>query len=86
MPEMSKEEMRKVYEHAVLERDGCRKLSDKELEILKLCAKGLNHKEVAAKLGISERTVSTHNYNSFRKIKARNIVEAINHVNKFYKG
>jgi DNA-binding NarL/FixJ family response regulator len=78
--------MRKVYEHAVLERDGCRKLSDKELEILKLCAKGLNHKEVAAKLGISERTVSTHNYNSFRKIKARNIVEAINHVNKFYKG
>ena len=86
MTEMSKEEMRKVYEHAVLERDGCKKLSDKELAVLKLCAKGLTHKEVAEKLSISERTVSTHNYNSFRKINARNIIEAINHVNKFYKG
>ena len=84
--EMTKEEMKAHYENALLDRDGCRKLSDREVEILKLCAKGLTHKEVAEKLGIAERTIATHNYNSFRKINAKNIIQAINHVNKFYKG
>ncbi len=83
---MSKEEMKKYYENAVLERDGCKKLSDKELEILQLCGKGLTHNEISEKLKISPRTIATHNYNSFRKINARNIIEALIHVNKFYKG
>lgn len=84
--EMSKEEMKKYYDNAVLERDGCKKLSDRELEIIRLCAKGHTHNEIAEKLKIGPRTIATHNYNSFRKINARNIIEAINHVNKFYKG
>lgn len=82
---MTKEQMKEYYEHAVLERDGCKKLTDRELDIIRLGAKGYTHKEIAEKLGIGARTVAVHNYRSFQKINARNIIEAINHVKKFYK-
>ena len=44
------------------------KLTKRELEVLKLLAVGMYNKEVAEKLGISERTVKNHVSNIFKKI------------------
>jgi DNA-binding NarL/FixJ family response regulator len=43
-------------------------LRRRELEVLRLVAKGLGNKEIAAQLVISERTVQTHLVNIFRKL------------------
>jgi len=43
------------------------KLTKRELQILKLCCKGLVCKEIASALNISVRTVESHKYNIFQK-------------------
>ncbi len=43
-------------------------LSDREVEVLRLVARGLTDKEVASKLGISHRTVHHHNKHAYDKI------------------
>jgi HD-GYP domain-containing protein (c-di-GMP phosphodiesterase class II) len=43
-------------------------LSEREVAVLRLVARGLTDKEVAAKLGISHRTVHHHNAHAFDKI------------------
>jgi HD-GYP domain-containing protein (c-di-GMP phosphodiesterase class II) len=43
-------------------------LSERELEVLQLVARGLTDKEVASKLGISHRTVHHHNQHAYDKI------------------
>jgi HD-GYP domain-containing protein (c-di-GMP phosphodiesterase class II) len=43
-------------------------LSERELEVLQLVARGLTDKEVASKLGISHRTVHHHNAHAYDKI------------------
>ena len=43
-------------------------LSDRELEVLRLTAKGLANKQIGRALGISERTVKVHLGNVFRRI------------------
>jgi HD-GYP domain-containing protein (c-di-GMP phosphodiesterase class II) len=43
-------------------------LSEREVEVLRLVARGLTDKEVASKLGISHRTVHHHNKHAFDKI------------------
>jgi len=43
-------------------------LTNRELEVLKLIANGMFNKEIAASLGISERTVKNHVSNIFKKI------------------
>jgi len=45
-----------------------RGLTDRELEVLRLMARGHVDKEIAAKLGISHRTVHNHNQNIFGKL------------------
>jgi DNA-binding NarL/FixJ family response regulator len=52
-------------------------LHDRELEILKLVTKGLHNKDIANKLGISERTVQTHLINIFRKLGVNSRTEAV---------
>jgi RNA polymerase sigma factor (sigma-70 family) len=74
----------KYYENAKAVRDGCKKLTKRELEIIRLSGKGMTQAEIGAQLNISPRTISAHNYKAYRKINARNVIEAINHVNKFY--
>lgn len=49
------------------------KLSLRELEIIKLIAKGLTNKQIAAELFISEKTVETHRKNIFRKTSTHNV-------------
>jgi DNA-binding NarL/FixJ family response regulator len=43
-------------------------LSDRELQVLRLTAKGLANKQIGRALGISERTVKVHLGNVFRRI------------------
>jgi DNA-binding NarL/FixJ family response regulator len=43
-------------------------LSDREREVLALVAQGLANKQIASRLGISERTVKVHVGNVFRRI------------------
>jgi DNA-binding NarL/FixJ family response regulator len=43
-------------------------LSEREVEVLRLVARGLTDKEVASKLGISHRTVHHHNKHAYGKI------------------
>jgi DNA-binding NarL/FixJ family response regulator len=52
------------------------KLSDRELEVLRLTAHGLVNREIGERLSISEATVRTHLSNIFGKLDVRNRVEA----------
>jgi len=58
---------------------GLGKLHPRELEVLKLVAKGMSNKEIAAELSISERTVQTHLTNIFRKLEVGSRTEAVLH-------
>jgi len=50
-------------------------LTDRELELVKLMAKGLSNKEIASALYISEKTVKNHITNILRKLDLRDRVQ-----------
>jgi len=52
-------------------------LSERELEVLKLMAKGAANKEIAASLCISESTVKTHIQSIFQKLGVGDRTEAV---------
>lgn len=52
-------------------------LTQRELEILTLLARGLSVKQVATRLGIGPRTVETHIGKVYRKLGVRNRVQAV---------
>ena len=52
-------------------------LTQREEEVLRLMAEGLRNKEIAARLGISERTATFHVGNVLSKLGADGRVEAI---------
>ncbi|MBI4301745.1 MAG: response regulator transcription factor [Chloroflexi bacterium] len=52
-------------------------LHRREVEILRLGARGLTNKEIAQKLVISQRTVQTHFVNIFKKLKVGSRTEAV---------
>ncbi len=56
--------------------DGQPRLTDRELEVLRLVAKGLSNKEIAAELVISQNTVKNHVRNILDKLNLRSRVEA----------
>lgn len=58
------------------------KLSKRETEILELLAKGLQNKEVAAQLFISDATVKKHIENIYSKLQLRSRVELVNWYNR----
>ncbi|MDO8473625.1 MAG: response regulator transcription factor [Dehalococcoidia bacterium] len=49
------------------------------IEILRLVAKGLNSRDIATRLDISERTVQSHLLNLFRRIGVRTRTQAVLH-------
>jgi DNA-binding NarL/FixJ family response regulator len=53
------------------------KISEREIEIIKLLAQGLTSIEIAEKLFIAEHTVKTHRKNILRKINAHSTNELI---------
>jgi DNA-binding NarL/FixJ family response regulator len=55
-------------------------LSEREMEVLSLLAKGLLYKEIAEKLTISKGTVSQHIHHIYEKLHVQNRTEAINKV------
>lgn len=52
-------------------------LSEREMEVLQLMAKGAANKEIAAKLDITESTVKTHITNIFQKLDVTDRTEAV---------
>ncbi|MBL0267373.1 MAG: helix-turn-helix transcriptional regulator [Chitinophagaceae bacterium] len=57
-------------------------LTPKESAILELLTTGLLYKEIAARKSISIDTVKKHCKNIYKKVNARNRVEAINNYQK----
>ena len=53
-------------------------LSEREIEIIDLVARGLTNQEIAAQLTISKRTVDNHVSNIFTKTGAKNRVALLN--------
>ncbi len=56
------------------------RLTQREIEIIKLIEKELSNKQIAEKLFISERTVETHRKNIFRKTATQNVVGLIKYA------
>jgi two-component system NarL family response regulator len=53
------------------------KLTDRELEVLRLVAQGLNNREIAKQLFISENTVKNHVRNILEKLQLHSRMEAV---------
>ncbi|MFC1989885.1 response regulator [Chloroflexota bacterium] len=52
-------------------------LTDREIEVLRLAAKGRGNKEIANELSLSVRTVQTHLVNVFNKLTVSSRIEAV---------
>jgi DNA-binding NarL/FixJ family response regulator len=52
-------------------------LSDREAEVVRLIARGYSNKEIAARLGLSVKTVETYKTRSMEKLKTRSRVELV---------
>ena len=66
------------YEHKTKINLLLENLSPREMEVVRLIAKSMSMKEIAAHLGISFNTVKVHSAHMMRKLKARNSIEMIN--------
>jgi two-component system NarL family response regulator len=53
------------------------RLTERELEVLKLVAKGLNNRTIAEQLFISENTVKNHVRNILEKLQLHSRMEAV---------
>jgi len=56
------------------------RLRPREVELLRVAAKGVTNKGIASELGISQRTVQTHLVNIFRKMECGSRTEAVLHA------
>jgi DNA-binding NarL/FixJ family response regulator len=59
--------------------DALDQLTDRELEVLRMAARGLSNRDIARELGISIRTVQTHLSNVFNKMGVGSRTEAVMH-------
>jgi two-component system, NarL family, response regulator YdfI len=55
------------------------KLTEREMDVLELLARGIGNKEIGAQLGISEHTVKFHISSILGKLSAANRTEAVTH-------
>jgi DNA-binding NarL/FixJ family response regulator len=72
---------KKLLKHAVrsspVALDFGEHLTRREAEVLKLAARGLNNRDIAARLGLAERTVKGHLMNIFDKLGVSSRTEAV---------
>ena len=54
--------------------------TSRELDIMRVCAKGLSVKQISEELNISTRTVENHKNNIFKKLGFNSTAELINYV------
>ncbi len=54
-------------------------LTEREVEVLRLAARGLSNKQIGARLGLSARTVQVHLGRIFRKLRVASRTEAVIH-------
>jgi two-component system, NarL family, response regulator LiaR len=69
-----------IIRHLIAVKDGKKgnlDLYPREIEVLKLTAKGMRNKEIAKELNISERTVQAHLSNIFNKLEVDSRTEAV---------
>ncbi|MBP1661117.1 MAG: response regulator containing a CheY-like receiver domain and an DNA-binding domain, partial [Candidatus Aminicenantes bacterium] len=64
------------------EKEGLRKTSPREREILQLLAEGRSGKEIAAILSISPRTVEFHKYRMMEKLHIKSNAELVQYAVK----
>ena len=57
--------------------DAMEPLSERELEVLRYAAKGMGNRQIAAELGISDRTVQGHLANIYEKLHVSTRTEAV---------
>lgn len=55
-------------------------LTEREAEVASALARGLSNKEIAEHLQISWRTVETHKYKVFKKLKLRSTVQLVHYA------
>jgi len=67
-PEILQQALNYQSEKPGLEKDFENPLSERELEVLQMVAEGARNKEIAYKLGITERTVKAHLSHIFQKL------------------
>ena len=53
------------------------RLTDREMEVLRLVAQGLNNRDIAKQLFISENTVKNHIRNILEKLQLQSRIEAV---------
>ena len=58
------------------------KISNRELEVLKLMAKGLSNQEIADSLFVSLNTIKTHTSNLLEKLDAKRRTQAVENAKK----
>jgi DNA-binding NarL/FixJ family response regulator len=56
------------------------KLTKRQMQIVKMIARGMSSREIAEQLGLSNRTVEVHRYNILRKTNSKNSIMAIKKV------
>lgn len=66
-----------MINNMVVEGPEPRKLSERELEVLKLVSEGKTTKEIAEELIVSTRTIETHRVNMMKKLDVQNSAELI---------
>jgi two-component system, NarL family, response regulator LiaR len=80
------EAVRKVLRGLITSPDGehgkVHGLHTRELEVLRLAAKGISNKDIALKMGIGNRTVQTHLLRIFSKMGVNSRTEAVFHALK----
>jgi DNA-binding NarL/FixJ family response regulator len=76
-PMLSEKMMRRLSSHASSTSRLADLLSERELEVLRLAARGLPNKEIARRLKLSIRTVHSHLANTFTKMQVGSRTEAV---------